>query len=56
VAQLQSLRVEIGFHFTKETFQAPLPTGDFSGPLSEAVLQTGSVTAPHFLGCVDLAG
>ena len=53
-AQLQSLRAEICFRFTKETFQAPLPTGDFSGPLSEADLQTGSATAPRLLGCVDL--
>lgn len=54
VAQLQPFRVEICFHFTKETFQAPLPTGDLSGLLSEADLQPGRVTAPPLLACVDL--
>lgn len=55
VAQLKSLRVEICFRFTKETFQVPLHPGEFSGPLPEADLQTGSVIAPRLLGCVDLS-
>lgn len=54
MAQLQSLSVDTCFHFTKEIFQAPLPTGDFSGLLKKADLQTSTVTAPHLLGCDDL--